>query len=124
MSSQSSEWTAMGNRSFTSPEADEFLFALGVRPELGEDGAFHVEFSAGDLVLRFSYSVPGSSVRYELIAGGRAVIASFREGARLLRVGEKGEMRIDVDFETEDTRGGMTIRVAPEISVTERTLLT
>lgn len=114
----------MGNRSFTAPEADEFLFALGVQPELRGDGAFHVEFSAGDLALRFSYSVPGSSVRYELIAGGRTVVTSFREGAMLLRVGEQGEMRIDVDFETEDTRGGMTIRVAPEIGLTERILFT
>lgn len=114
----------MENRSFTTPEADEFLFALGVRPELDEDEAFHVEFSAGDLALRFSYSVPGSSVRYELIAAGRTVVTSFREGATLLRVGDRGEMRIDVDFETEDTRGEMTIHVAPEISVTERTLFT
>lgn len=114
----------MGNRLFIAPETDEFLFALGVQPEFGDDDAFHVEFSAGDLALRFSYSVPGSSVRYELIAGGRTVITSFREGATLLRVGDRGEMRIDVDYETDDTRGEMTIRIAPQITVTERTLLT
>ncbi|TYB43957.1 hypothetical protein [Actinomadura chibensis] len=112
---------------FEVPEDAEILDVLGVEPELSasEEMTRIVRLPGGEgESLTLSYDIPGRSVRLQLQRQQELLLDLFREGAERLRLrSDAKSTAIEVDFQTESTRGTLDIQVRPAILIKDRTLL-
>lgn len=112
---------------FIVPEDAEVLDVLGVEPELSDSEEttriIRIDGGAGER-LTLSYDVLGRSVRLRLQRQQGLLLDLFREGAERLRLRSDAESTaIEIDFQTESTRGTLDIQVHPSILIKDRCLL-
>ncbi|GAA1012915.1 hypothetical protein Aple_015600 [Acrocarpospora pleiomorpha] len=113
-------------RQFIVPTDMQILDALGVEPEVIEEGdtvrLIRVVTGEGD-EFRLSYDTPGRSVRCQWYRGSVLILDIFREGADRLQVSsQKGESNIVIHFQTDSLAGGLHIRLAPSIAISDKLL--
>ncbi|MFE6699812.1 hypothetical protein [Streptomyces sp. NPDC057718] len=113
-------------KQFVTPDPQDLVNALGVEPETTGETQMTVSlFDVTGEDLTFSYNVVGQSVSVHWnTESGDPALKLFREGATLLRIQEgDGVTELVVEFETQDTTGTLGLRVFPNVSVMETSLL-
>ncbi|MFE2538554.1 hypothetical protein [Actinacidiphila glaucinigra] len=113
-----------GSSGFHVPEAACFREVFGVAP-VPEEGCEHVEVLELVVdehdVLCFSYDVIFGSFMVRWLRDDDEILSVYREGARGIRI-EDGvrEKYIVVHFELGGHEGSLSIRVYPDVSVSDR----
>lgn len=112
---------------FIVPEDAEILDALGVEPEAsGSDETLRtVRITAGSgESLSLSYDIVGRSVRLQVRRSEGVMVDLFHEGAVQLRLPRNvGSIAIEIDFQTDSTRGELKVQVQPSLSIVDNYLL-
>ncbi|MDT8910045.1 hypothetical protein [Amycolatopsis sp. PS_44_ISF1] len=113
-------------RELVVPSALEVLEIIGVEPVAPESGStvqvLDLDGNEENSV-RFSYDVVEGSIRIIGKSGGRVLIDLFREGAVFIRFRREGDnISIEADFETDSLGGTITLKVTPELQVTDKML--
>jgi hypothetical protein len=111
---------------FAVPSRAEWVDALGIEPESVDldPGVrrLYCTTDRGDAI-DLTFDIPGNSVRCRWLREGNAVLDLFRESARNLVVHSgKGEAFVIVTFEADGLRGELSIRLWPEILITDQML--
>lgn len=112
------------------PDESDFLSAVGVEPETGDEGegVFGVRIEGLSIhrdVFDITWSLIEDSVKISWSREGAGIVDIYREGATNLQIHEEaGETRLVAIFASHDSgiRSEISVRVTPDGHVSDRLL--
>ena len=113
-------------RQFVTSGHDEFLTTLGIEAVPSENEEFFTLTSttAERETVTVTVDTAGRSIGCHVDRDGRSLVRLEREGATLLRPRfAGGEAFVDVDFETDELHGRLTIQLHPHFEMKDTLLL-
>jgi len=112
----------MTYRVFELPDFQEFIYALGVAPEVVEDGTLRLAFQGDKDEVVVTLDATGRSVHVRWLREDLPILELVREGAVRVRLESRPRSSLAVEFETDSLSGVLKVQVEPRFTINDQLL--